>query len=139
MVHMKHFYDTDLLENEIFGDEPDPDEFGAEQDGEFAPDSEEPDDAEPADLIFTLTLEDGSEMTCRAECVFLENEKEYIALDMGNDEIQIMELAEGEDDNILLLPLEDDGEREAAFRAFLEIMGTEKGEEYDGDQDGEEN
>ncbi len=133
---MKHFYDRDLLESEIFGDltpEPDGEPPGFDEDLEEA--GEEP----PADLVFTLTLEDGSQVSCRAAGIFMENDKEYIALEMGGDEIQIMALAQGEDDSIFLLPPEDDAEKEAAFQAFLEIVGTEKGEDYDRDQNGKEN
>jgi len=119
---MKHFYELDLLENEVFG-------------GEL----EEADEELPEALLFTLTLEDGREISCPAAGIFMENEKEYVALEMEGEEILIMALSEGEDDSICLLPVEDDAEREAAFQAFLEIIGTERGEEDDGDQDGEEN
>ncbi len=149
---MRHFYDLDILEGQIFG------ELAPEEDGESPGHGGEAERAEkessghggeaemaeeepPADLMLTLTLEDGSEVCCRAAGIFMEDGKEYIALETGGDELQIMALVQGEDDGISLLPIEDDAEREAAFQAFLEIVGTEteRGEDYDGDQDREEN
>ncbi len=135
---MRHFYDLDILEGQIFGD------LAPEEDGEppgYGGEDKMAEEEPPADLMLTLTLEDGSEVCCRAAGIFMENGKEYIALETGGDELQIMALEQGEDDGISLLPIEDDAEREAAFQAFLEIVGTEteRGEDYDGDQDREEN
>ncbi len=130
---MKHFYDLELLEDQIFG------ETAPEYDGELLEyDGELPEEVPPADLTMTLTMEDGSRVTCRAAAVFLENEKEYIALETGEGELLLMILAEGEDDSISLLPIGDDAEREAAFQAFLKITETERGENSDGDQNREE-
>lgn len=149
---MKRFYDLDLLESQIFGDtepedgEPaegwDPSEDGEPAEGwDLSEDGQEPEEVRelpPEDLMITLTLEDGSEVCCRAAGIFIENGKEYIALESGDEEIRIMALSQGEDDSIMVLPVEDDEERESAFRAFLEIVGTERGENDDGDQNREE-
>ena len=125
---MERFYETEDLESAIFG----PGEISG-PDAMDAPDAAEaPEDlAEEADLPsleLELTLEDGRRLACQAVGVFLAGEKQYIALRPKEDTeglIHILELAQGEDDQAKLLPVEDDRELEEAARAFYHMIGDE--------------
>lgn len=77
-------------------------------------------------LELELTLEDGRTLLCEAAGIFLANEeKQYMALHPKEDTeglIHILEMAEGEDDALLLLPIEDEGEREEAEQTFYRLF-----------------
>lgn len=120
---MAHFYDRELLEDQVFQDADDDEGFL----DDFVPETEE----EPEELIFRLHLEDGSELTCRAVAVFLAGEKEYIALEAEENEIHIMELLKGEDDSVVLEVPQEEEERELAWQAFMEIFEEDKDDDRD--------
>ena len=127
---MRHTYDTEALEAQIFGS------------GPGWTDVEEP-DTEEAD---TEELEDGTQTEYIVAGVFLEGEKEYIALQTREGDIHIMELSEGEEGEAALLPVRDKEEQERAIEAFYYYFEqpqaenpSERENEDDRDQDREEN
>lgn len=77
-------------------------------------------------LELELTLEDGRNLVCEVVGVFLvQSGKQYMALHPKEDTeglIHILEMAEGEDDELLLLPIEDEGEREEAEQTFYRLL-----------------
>lgn len=79
-------------------------------------------------VCLELTLEDGSRLTCRVVGVFMEGEEEYIALEVGEDQIQVMGLSSQGEDGIGLRLLEDEEEQERALDAFF-LLFTDAGEE----------
>lgn len=127
---MARLLDTELLEQQIFGD-------ALEEAGE----PYQPEDTDSVEL--ELTLEDGSTMVCQVAGVFMEGERECIALEGEQDTLYIMELDRGPEDEILLLPLKDEEDQERALAAFFHIFGTEEepeeeekeGEGFDYDRD----
>lgn len=110
---MRYSYDTEALEEEIFGSSQD-EEVAEEWDEEKGEDLELPD----TPVTMTVTLEDGTQMEYTVAGVFLEGEKEYIALENQEGDIHIMELLEGEEDEVRLLPVEEKEEQERAIEAF---------------------
>lgn len=135
---MKNLFGMDFLESQVFGEEP-------------LPEEDEDNPAEEA-VELELVLEDGSRLTCRVAGVFMEGEKEYIALETDGHTIQIMGLGEGEDGEISLIPLSDKEEQERSLNAFFCMFSEEpeqaeeikrekeeRGIENDRDQDREEN
>lgn len=115
---MRDFYDTEALEEQIFGssrEEEVPEEADGEEpeEGEFVelPDTDDP-------VTMTVTLEDGTETEYMVAGVFLEGEKEYIALETQEGDIHIMELLQGEEDEVRLLPIEEKEEQDRAIEAF---------------------
>ena len=128
---MKKFFDTSELEFEVFSDT---DNLRDMTDEEFR----EADGIEENDfpaLELELTLSDGSILVYEAVGVFVLGEKEYMALHPKNDTegiIHIMELTQGEDDEIKLLPVEDDKEFEMATEAFYRLIADRnvEGEGY---------
>lgn len=123
---MKYSHDIETLESEIFGEDQEaeaPESPDVEGEPSFGED-ETPWREEISDpVMMTVTLEDGTEMECRVEGVFLEGEKEYIALETGQGEIQIMELGQGDEDEIQLLPVADEEEQERVVQAFIRLFG----------------
>jgi len=101
---MKYSYDTEALEEEVFGN-------GWEEGEEQGEDEEAP-------VTMTVTLENGTQAEYAVAVVFLEGEKEYIALETQEGDIHIMELSEGEEDEVRLLPIEEKEEQERAIEAF---------------------
>lgn len=133
---MRSSYDTEALEQEVFGDGR---EEGAEKEEalEFA-DTDAP-------VTMTVILENGTQTEYMVAGVFLEGEKEYIALETPEGDIHIMELSEGEKDGVSLLPIEEKEEQKQAieaFRYYFESSWVENQRERerkdDRDQDREE-
>lgn len=98
-----YYRDIQSLENQVFGEEPGP---------------EEPWEPEDGPVMLTAAFGGGEETEYRVDGVFLEGGKEYIALETGDGEILIMELGQGEDDEIRLLPIEDEEEGRQALAAY---------------------
>lgn len=136
---MRQFFDTEFLESQVFGEDA-PGEEGLEgripgEDGtrEDEPEDQalENDEKESLPVEIILTLEDGRDLTCRVAGVFMEQEKEYIALeaeekrDDSEGKIYIMGLSQGEEDEIELRPLVDKEEQERALAAFFRMVEEE--------------
>lgn len=123
---MKYSHDIESLESEIFGEDQG---GGATEPPAVEGEPSSVEDEAPwreeisGPVMMTVTLEDGTEMECRVEGVFLEGEKEYIALETGQGEIQIMELGQGDEDEIQLLPVADEEEQERVVQAFIRLFG----------------
>lgn len=98
---MKYSYDTEALEEQVFGN-----------------DWEEQGEDEEAPVTMIVTLENGTQAEYVVAGVFLEGEKEYIALETQEGDIHIMELSEGEEGEVKLLPIEEKEEQERAIEAF---------------------
>ena len=80
-------------------------------------------------LELELELENGQTLKCQVVSVFLAGEKEYMALHPVEDTegmIHIMILEQGENDDIRLLPVEDEAELERAALAFHKFMDDSK-------------
>lgn len=77
-------------------------------------------------IVMTLTLEDGSQMECGVVGVFLEGEKEYIALETPEGKIHIMELGREDDDGITLIPVENEEEQEKVIETFIQLFTEEE-------------
>ena len=77
-------------------------------------------------IVMTLTLEDGSQMVCGVVGVFLEGEKEYIALETPEGKIHIMELGREDDDGITLIPVENEEEQEKVIETFIQLFTEEE-------------
>lgn len=136
---MGRFREIDVLdlESQVFG-QPEPEGAmadgveGAMADGaDQAPwpkdwEGEPPEGGEP--VCLELTLEDGSNLTCRVAGVFMEGEDEYIALETGEDQIQIMGLSPQGEDGIGLRLLKQQEEQDRALDAFFRLF-TDAGEE----------
>ncbi len=128
---MGRFREIDVLdlESQVFG-QPEPE--GAMADGaDQAPwpkdwEGEPPEGGEP--VCLELTLEDGFNLTCRVAGVFMEGEDEYIALETGEDQIQIMGLSPQGEDGIGLRLLKQQEEQDRALDAFFRLF-TDAGEE----------
>lgn len=81
-------------------------------------------------LEFTLNLEDGRTLVCEAFGIFAAvyegAERQYIALHPKEDTeglIHLLRMEPGEDDELLLVPMEDDGEQQEAEQAFYRLFG----------------
>ena len=109
---MKYSYNTEALEEQVFGNGWDE---GEEQ--EEAGEGEQGENEE-APVTMTVTLENGMQAEYTVAGVFLEGEKEYIALETQEGDIHIMELSEGEEDEVRLLPIEEEEEQKRAIEAF---------------------
>ena len=117
---MARLYETEDLEATVFSEEGNLEDFDFDKisDEKFQTGMEE----FPA-LELTLELTDGRTLEYEVFGVFICGEKEYVALHPKTDTegiIHLMELTAGEDDEIKLLPIEDDAEMEAATAAFYE-------------------
>ncbi len=117
---MAGMYSTEDLERQVFSDETEmPEDFPAPEVPEEFASLEVPEDF-PA-LEFTLALEDGGELVCEAVGIFGSEAAQYIALHPKEDTeglIHILKMARGGEDELLLLPVEDDGERIEAESEF---------------------
>ncbi len=86
----------------------------------------------------TLTLEDGSELTCDVIAIYPCGERDYIALlpenDPDGDYLLYRFIDNGESDYDLD-DIEDDEEFEAASEAFDELMDNEEYDDMFGDDD----
>lgn len=117
---MEQLFDIAKLEADIFSE----DELRAI---DTYVEAELADEEFPA-LELELTLEDGRQLICQVIGVFLEGQKEYIALhpiDQEDDQALLMQLVQGTDDSIGLLPIEDETELAAAALAFHRFMDDE--------------
>lgn len=131
---MKSFGDLDMLEGQVFGEDADLEQ----QDLEEAPqwgtveEWETPKELESSHTVMlTLTVDDNTQVECRVIGVFLEGEKEYIALELPQEEVQIMELEPGGDDEIRLANIQEEEEQERVIERFMELF-AESGEETAG-------
>lgn len=139
---MRQFFDTEFLESQVFGEGEAGEErmegriFGEDgteedtlEDPALGEDEEDEEESLPVEM--TLTLEDGRFLYCRVAGVFIEQEKEYIALeeDEKTDDltgkIYIMGLSRGEEDAIELRSLTDKEEQERALAAFFRMVEEE--------------
>jgi len=127
---MAHFYDRELLETEVFDGEI-PEESYTEPE-------EEAKNRQDGELVFKLTLEDGRTVSCRCGGIFPEEEREYAVLEGKEGEIHIMELSCGEEDEILLLPVESEEIRQRIFYSYISMF-ERRGDSDDRDQNGKEN
>lgn len=132
---MKFSYDTEALEEEIFGSSRD-EEALEEWDEEEEETLEFPD----TPVTVAVTLENGMQTEYTVAGVFLEGEKEYIALETQEGDIHIMELSEGEGDEVRFLTIEEKEEQERvieAFRYYFERpeMENEREREKNDDRD----
>lgn len=76
-------------------------------------------------MEFTLALEDGRELTCEAVGIFGNDAAQYIALHPKEDQeglIHILKMVQGDEDELLLLPVEDDKERMEAESEFYRMF-----------------
>ncbi len=86
----------------------------------------------------TLTLEDGSEMTCDVIAIFPCGDRDYIALLPENDpdgDFLLYRFIDNGDGNYDLDDIGDDEEFDAASEAFDELMDNEDYDEMFGDED----
>lgn len=86
----------------------------------------------------TLTLEDGSEMTCDVIAIFPCGDRDYIALLPENDpdgDFLLYRFIDNGDGNYDLDDIGDDEEFEAASEAFDELMDNEDYDEMFGEED----
>lgn len=89
----------------------------------------------------TLTLEDGSELTCGVISIFPVKDKQYIALLPLNDEneseegeVYLYQFVELDEENVDLINIEDDEEYELVADAFDELLDNEEFDElFDGE------
>lgn len=133
---MRRSYDTETLEDQLFGSR-DLEEYGIEPDMEEV---ELPGEGGP--VTVKATLEDGTQAQYLVAGVFLEGEKEYIALETGDGDIHIMELIEGEEGGVRLLSIEDEEEQRRAIEAFqyyFEQEDTENIIESENEDDRDQN
>lgn len=86
----------------------------------------------------TLTLEDGSEMTCDVIAIFPCGDRDYIALlpeDDPDGDYYLYRFIDNGDGNYDLDDIEDDEEFEDASEAFDQLMDNEEFDEMFGDED----
>lgn len=125
---MRSFYDLDLLESQVFGAGPENDlETDSETDFRWdqVEEWETPEGLEGGHTIMlTLTVDGGKQVECRVIGVFLDGEKERIALELPEGGVQIMELGQGEEDGINLTAIEGEEEQERAIDLFLDMFGN---------------
>lgn len=121
---MKWFYDLDLLENQVFGAGPEEEDPPWEQVEEW----ETPKDLEGGRTVtLTLTVDEQTQIECRVIGVFLESDKEYIALELPQSQVQLMGLEPGEDDGIELVSIQEEEERERVTERFMELFVRDGG------------
>ncbi len=123
-VLMRTFYDLDLLENPVFGADPEEGDPPWEQVEEW----ETPKDLEGGRTVtLTLTVDEQTQMECRVIGVFLEGDKEYIALELPQSQVQLMGLEPGEDDGIELVSIQEEEEQERVTERFMELFARDGG------------
>lgn len=114
---MGRFLDVSELEAEVFSEETASDESMEE---------------------LELELKDGETMICEIVSVFACEDREYMVLHPKEDEegiVYLMHMAEGENDELKLSPIEDEEELQKISEAFQEIYENGKGnEDYDRDE-----
>lgn len=128
---MKQLFGMEDLEAEIF----DAKEAALDMSEEELDMSEEELEVSEADLEefpaleLELELMDGRSLTYEVVGVFVYEEKEYAALHLKTDTegtVHVMQLLPGENDEIRLLPIEDDEEFEAVSRECCRLLGDEE-------------
>lgn len=145
---MKGFYGLDMLESQVLGEEEEFRPIEGEGEEQFSEPPIRWDEIEEWEIpeeekshgpvLLTLTMEDGNQMECRVAGVFLEGEKEYIALELPERRIQIMELGQGTDGEIDLIRVEDEEEQERVIERFLMLFAGGELEFPDGKADASE-
>lgn len=130
---MNYSYDIETLENQVFEKLEEDTRLEEEHDNKIYDslteedlESEIKNLEEAGPIVMTLTLEDGSQMECGVAGVFLEGEKEYIALETPEGKIHIMELGREDDDGITLIPVEDEEEQERVIETFIQLFTEEE-------------
>ena len=145
---MKYSYDIETLENQVF--EKDELALSSETEEEYIQleegtrleeehdnkiydhytqenlESQNRKQEEPEPILITQHMEDGSQMECGVVGVFLEGEKEYIALETPEGKIHIMELGREDDDGITLIPVENEEEQEKVIETFIQLFTEEE-------------
>lgn len=131
---MKRLFDTADLEAELFeganfGDEDNFDMDITFEEAKELPVSFTEEDLEEFPVLeFSLELADGRTLDYEAVGVFIHGEKEYMALHPKTDTegmVHLMELSQGEDDEIQLNPVGDDvfeAVAETFHRLFIDEM-----------------
>jgi len=79
-------------------------------------------------LELSLELTDGRILEYEVASVFVHGEKEYIGLHPKSDTeglIHIMQLTQGEDDDIELLPIKEEEEIQAVYDAFFRLYADD--------------
>ena len=79
-------------------------------------------------LEISLELTDGRILEYEVASVFVHGEKEYIGLHPKSDTeglIHIMQLTQGEDDDIELLPIKEEEEIQAVYDAFFRLYADD--------------
>lgn len=112
-------YETAELEAELFDGSAELENFSEEEYIENLEDI--------PSLELTLELADGRTLIYELAGVFIHEEKEYAALHPKTDTegiIHLMELAQGEDDELRLLPIADD-EWDAVSNSFYKYMSDD--------------
>ena len=144
---MKRLFETADLEAELFGEgeiqeedfespEYDLDEVTDENPDVLENLSEDAMEGFPA-LELTLELADGRMLEYELAAVFVHNEKEYMSLRPKSDSeglFHIMQLLQGENDEIVLKQIEDEEEMKAVYDTFYELFAEEEvsdGEYYE--------
>ena len=135
---MKQLFGTADLEAEIFqsadGTKENIQEVEYDLDGMLVSDiedfqnlSEEDTEDFPA-LELTLELTDGRILEYEVAAVFVHEDKEYVGLHPKSDTeglIHIMQLLQGEDDEIELLPIKEEEELIAVYDTFFKLYGKQ--------------
>ena len=131
---MKYLYGTTDLEAELFSENIMTEEEFQEENYDISEEAAETmllEDLSPESLDdfsaleLTLELADGRSLEYETFGVFVHENKEYVALHPKTDmegTIHLMELTSSENDEIELLPIEDDEEYEAVAAAFYQVF-----------------
>lgn len=139
---MKQLFETADLEAEIFQSEEDTSENIQEVeydlDGMLASDIDGLENLSEQDvenfpsLELTLELSDGRILEYEVAAVFVHEDKEYVGLHPKSDTeglIHIMQLLQGEDDAIELLPIKEEEELIAVYDTFFQLYADDYEEE----------
>ena len=135
---MKHLYGMADLEAQVF--EAENEAQNSDQEIEFILGDGTPEEyAELTDLLeqeadefpaleLSLELSDGRILEYEVASVFVHDEKEYIGLHPKTDAeglIHIMQLTQGADDEIELLPIKDEEELQAVYNTFFRLYADD--------------
>ena len=148
---MKKLFETADLEAEIFSGEEKPEELVQEREYDLEQEAEDgfaglenlSEDAMegfPA-LELTLELTDGRVLEYEVAAVFVHEGKEYIGLHPKSDTeglIHVMQLIQGENDEIELLPIKEEKELNAVYETFFELYAEDDGAEQSVETDMDE-
>ena len=135
---MKRLYGTADLEAELFEDSGVPVEEAEEQEYDLTEVTEEnlavletlseEDMNDFPALELSLELSDGRVLEYEVAAVFVHDEKEYVGLHPKSDTeglIHIMQLTQGIDDGIELLPIKEEEELQAVYDTFFRLYADD--------------